>query len=62
VSNILDFIGLKVKRKKCFIDLMNNNKKENKMTKKTPVATFCITGALEKIQIKLKEQNLLEQK
>ena len=41
---------------------MNNNKKENKMTKKTPVATFCITGALEKIQIKLKEQNLLEEK
>ena len=27
---------------------MSKNKKGNKMTKKTPTATFCITGALEK--------------
>ena len=27
---------------------MSKNKKGNKMTKKTPMATFCITGALEK--------------
>lgn len=27
---------------------MSKNKKENKMTKKTPITTFCITGALEK--------------
>jgi NAD-dependent DNA ligase len=28
--------------------MINNNKKEKKMTKKTPTTTFCITGALEK--------------
>ena len=29
---------------------MINNKKEKNMTKKTPMTTFCITGALEKFK------------
>ena len=28
--------------------MINNNKKDKKITKKTPTTTFCITGALEK--------------
>ena len=28
--------------------MINNNKKEKNMAKKTPTTTFCITGALEK--------------
>ena len=28
--------------------MINKNKKEKNMTKKTPTTTFCITGALEK--------------
>ena len=30
--------------------MINKNKKEKNMTKKTPTTTFCITGALEKFK------------
>ena len=30
--------------------MINKNKKEKNMTKKTPITTFCITGALEKFK------------
>ena len=33
-----------------YLFMINKNKKEQKMTKKTTITTFCITGALEKFK------------